>query len=388
MIRKLFPFLVPCIFLVFTGCNKESAKIAGSLNNSTPGEYIYLDAFKSKDLERVDSARLNKDGAFEFKTEVKNPSFYLLKLNNNNFLTMLVEPGQKLFITANHDSLNYPESVEGSEGTGQMAEYNKKLRSTIDHIKALNKIYEDYKNDSGLPELMQSLDSLAQGYLGEMNLYTKNYINKNIKSLVSLVALYQQIAPGVYILDQSKDLKYFTKVDSSLYTSYPDYEPVVTLHEQVQELVSSMGMNNTGVLQTGDVVPEIALPSPSGDTISLSSTRGSVVLIDFWASWCPPCRAESKNLVRAYDQFHKKGFQIFQVSLDKTREAWIKGIDDDQLGRWLHVSDIQYWNSVVVPLYKIESIPTNYLIDREGKVIESNLRGDRLQQVLSEVFNN
>jgi thiol-disulfide isomerase/thioredoxin len=387
MIRKLVSLVVPCIFLALTGCNNETAKIAGSLANATPGEYIYLDAFKASDLERVDSVRIGQDGGFKFKAEVKNPSFYLLKLNNNNFLTMLVEPGQDLFITAHHDSLNYPVTVEGSEGTGQMAEYNKKLRSTIDHIKALNKIYEDYKNDTGLPELMQSLDSMAQGYLGEMNLYTKDYINKNIKSLVSLVALYQQIAPGVYILDQSKDLKYFTRVDSSLYRTYPDYEPVVTLHQQVSELVSSMGMNNTGVLQAGDVAPEIALPTPAGDTISLSSTRGSVVLVDFWASWCPPCRAESRNLVKAYDQYHKRGFQIFQVSLDKTRDAWIKGIEDDQLGRWIHVSDIQYWNSVVVPLYKIEAIPTNYLIDREGKVIDSNLRGDRLQQVLSEVFN-
>ncbi len=134
-------------------------------------------------------------------------------------------------------------------------------------------------------------------------------------------------------------------------------------------------------------VPEIALPSPEGDTIRLSSMKGTVVLLDFWASWCAPCRIENPNLVKAYETYHRKGFQIYQVSLDKTKEAWIKGIEDDKLEKWIHVSDVRYWNSVVVPLYKIESIPTNYLLDKEGRIIATNLRGDALQKKLAELFN-
>jgi hypothetical protein len=95
---------------------------------------------------------------------------------------------------------------------------------------------------------------------------------------------------------------------------------------------------------------------------------------------------ENPNLVKAYDLYHKKGFEIYQVSLDKTKEAWMKGIKDDKLERWIHVSDIQYWNSVVVPLYKIESIPTNLLLDKDGKIIASNLRGEKLQEKLAEIF--
>jgi peroxiredoxin len=239
-----------------------------------------------------------------------------------------------------------------------------------------------------LPKVIESLDSLAQIYLGEINTYTKKYIDDNLTSLVSLVALYQQVAPSVYVLNPTKDLKYFLKVDSSMFSRYPNFEPVISLHDQVKELSSKMNgaTNAAPASSSGAVAPEISLPTPQGDTIKLSSTRGSVVLLDFWASWCAPCRKESPNLLNAYIMYHKKGFQIFQVSLDKTKEAWMKGIQDDHLEKWIHVSDVQYWNSVVVPLYKVESIPCNYLLDKEGHIIASNLRGEQLQIKLAEIF--
>lgn len=386
MINRLNSLLFLVTVFVLTGCKDNFTRISGKLDGHTPGEYILLDELKSDRLVPADSVKVSNDGTFTLKAGLEDPSFYLLKLNNNNFLTMLVEPGQKIAINAHHDSLNYPSSVEGSEGTRLMAEYNRKLRGTIDHLKSLNRIYEENQNRDSLPQLMDSLDSMAQNYMNDLNSYTKNYIDKNIKSLVSLVALYQQVAPGVQVLDQVKDWRYFVKVDSSLYRQYPDYDPVVTLHKQVEELVASLGVKSATAGKPEGVAPDIALPSPKGDTISLSSTRGSVVLLDFWAAWCPPCRMESPNLVKAYDKYHRKGFEIFQVSLDKTREAWLKGIEDDKLGKWIHVSDLQYWNSVVVPLYKIESIPANFLLDKEGHIIATNLRGERLEQKLSEIF--
>lgn len=387
MNKKLFLYLFAV--MIFAACKNNTFQIRGTLVTPVSGEYIFLDELKSNELKTIDSVLVTDKGTFKFKKDVKIPSFYLLKRNDNNFLTMLIKPGEKIILKAHNDSLNNPISIKGSIGTESMAEYNKKLRITIKKMTELHNIYMQNVDKPELPRVIESLDSTAQVYLSEINTYTKKYIDDNITSLVSLVALYQQVAPSVYILNPTKDLKYFVKVDSSMYSLYPDYEPVTSLHEQVKEIVANMKGETTIIPASisGTEAPEISLPTPDGDIIKLSSTRGSVVLLDFWASWCAPCRQENPNLVEAYTAYHKKGFQIYQVSLDKTKEAWMKGIQDDKLENWIHVSDIKYWNSVVVPLYKIESIPYNFLLDKEGRIIASTLRGEQLQIKLAELFN-
>jgi peroxiredoxin len=376
--------------IIIAGCKNNNIEINGKLINPIKGKYIFLDELKSTELVTVDSAMVSDDGTFLIRRFIESPSFYLLKTDETNFLTMLLEPGQKIQIKAYQDSLNYPAYISGSKGTELMNEYNIKLEKTISQLKELRGIYLQYLNTTELGSVMDSLVSIAQNYLNDINSYTKKYIDANINSLVILVALYQQVAPGEYILHPEKDLKYFIKVDSSLSILYPDYEPVKSLHDQVQEMISNINAQDlkSPVSFEGIEAPEISLPDPQGDTIKLSSTRGNVVLLDFWASWCSPCRRENPNLVKAYTLYHSKGFQIYQVSLDKTKEAWLNGIQEDHLEKWIHVSDVKYWNSVVVPLYSIDSIPCNFLIDKDGRVIDSYLRGEKLQNKLAELFKN
>ena len=387
MIRKLVLFFVGAILLA--GCGPKNAEISGILENSVPGKFIFLQELKSNELLTVDSAILSKDGIFEFKRKVKFPSFYLLKINQNNYLTMLIEPGEKIKMTSHFDSLNYPVVVSGSKGTKLLADYNKTLLKTTNKMRKLSKIHQMNLGRPDFDKVIDSLDNLGQVYMNEINTYSKKFIDNNITSLATLIALYSQLAPGVYVLNPENDISYYLKVDSSLSKNYPEYEPVVTLHEQVREMTAYFERNKPSAAGSAEnpEAAEIALPSPEGDTIKLSSTRGSVVLLDFWAAWCGPCRTENPNLVKAYNKYHDRGFQIYQVSLDKTKEAWIKGIQDDRLEKWIHVSDLKYWSSSVVPLYNIESIPMNYLLDKEGRIIASNLRGEALQRKLDEVFN-
>ncbi|HOK39248.1 MAG: TlpA disulfide reductase family protein [Bacteroidales bacterium] len=143
--------------------------------------------------------------------------------------------------------------------------------------------------------------------------------------------------------------------------------------------------------EIGDIAPEIKLTSPNGDSIALSSLRGKVVLIDFWASWCGPCRKENPFVVSAYQKYKDKrfsvgnGFTVFGVSLDKNKESWIKGIEDDKL-TWYHVSDLKQWDCDIAKVYGVRGIPSNFLIDKNGVIIAKNLRGEKLEATLESLL--
>jgi len=271
-----------------------------------------------------------------------------------------------------------------------MLGFSEERQQVIDELQHLTDVYNDSIMSPRRPLLMDSLDRRAADIVEGFREMALKMLADNKSSMISVYLLNQQVVPGLQLFDPAKNPELFYRADSALYALYPGSDLVLDLHSFVARLRNSVSVG-TGTLSgtipyVGSMMPEIALPDPGGDTLKLSSLRGRVVLVDFWAAWCPPCREENPNLVKLYDMYHWKGFEIFQVSLDLRQEEWTEAIRKDRLGRWKHVSDLRYRDSEVVKRFGLTQIPASFLIDREGRVIAANLRGDDLSKKLGELL--
>ncbi|MCD6333115.1 MAG: TlpA family protein disulfide reductase [Bacteroidales bacterium] len=301
-------------------------------------------------------------------------------------MTILALEGDQIHITAEKGKINESLTIEGSPASKLVLTLNNEL---IRANGILDSLSEQYQKLQGTPFAEQAISRLQGEYqklLSQQRDFVRKFIDQNYESPASLLALSHQLARQS-VLNPSTDFDLFTRVDSALYKKYPESTLVLNLHRFVvsykQQQAAQPAQPSSWI---GKEAPDIKLPSPEGNMVSLSSLRGKYVLLDFWASWCVPCRRESPNLVSAYHQYHSKGFEIFQVSLDKRKEDWVKAISDDQLN-WLHVSDLKYWNAAPAKLYGVQSIPANFLLDPKGKIIARNLRGPALVNKLKELFD-
>ena len=367
MKKIIFPLFL--LSIIFISCSNKplGVEIKGKLSNSS-GEKIYVDELTTAAIIPRDSATLPADGSFHFVIKVGETGFYRVRLSNNNFALLLLDSTDKIELNADAKKFSYSYSVKGSERSEKIAQVNMLLQKNFFTADSLKKLYASYQGTQQIDSIGRVLEmQFSQMKQSELS-YLKKFIDENTSSMASLAVIDR--------LSTDTEMDYYIKLDKVLYKKYPNSNYVKVFHTRVSEL---------NKLAIGTEAPEIILNTPEGKSVSLSSFRGKVVLVDFWASWCRPCRGENPNVVKAYNKFHPKGFEVLGVSLDNNKANWQKAINDDHL-TWTHISDLGQWNSSVVKLYNITGIPFSVLVDKDGKIVAKGLRGEELENKLHELL--
>ncbi len=366
------------LVLCFAGCAQKGTTISGEVLNAD-GETVVLEKLSATKATPVDSLEIKQDGTFVLNAgELTDPGFYRLMLDPKNFVVLLLENGEKVEVSGNALDFYQTYSVTGSKGSEVLRTLDLQRRSDFDITDSLKKVFQGFQM-AGHPRLDSIAESIDQTFreLQQANrVYVKQLIDDNPGSLVTLSA--------VQGLDPDEDLDVFQQVSDNLTAKYPNSEYVKQFKLQLTDIKAKQ--QATTRTNIGSPAPEIAVSTPDGGAIKLSDFRGKVTMIDFWASWCKPCRMENPNVVKVYNRFKDKGFEIFGVSLDQSQEKWIQAIAQDGL-TWKHGSELKFWQSSFVPAYNLDGIPMTYLLDENGIIIAKGLRGEELEQKLEELFN-
>jgi peroxiredoxin len=370
--------------LMLSSCqngNKKSSslfELNGTLSQAGEGIKVYIDRLLPNDsVEHIDSTTIDKEGKFSFHTAGVYKGFYAVRITKGDFAVVILDSAEKVELTGNAQNLGYTYDVSGSPDSKLFWEYNMRSKTYMMQVDSMRKRFESIVNaKAGNKAYMDSLNNVFEkpydSIINSQKNYVKNFVKTNGGSFASLPVV-QQLHDE---LGEDNDGTYAFYVDSILMRKYPNSVYVKLFHSKTETMRK---------LAIGAMAPEITLPDTSGKMVSLSSLRGKVVLIDFWASWCGPCKQSLPGLVKIYDKYKDKNFTVFSVSLDKFKPEWEQAIKHFNL-TWTQVSELKYWSSKVVSLYNFDGIPYTVLVSPEGKILDKKLSDADLEEELSKML--
>ncbi len=370
------------VLVMLTACKQKGAQqfvIKGQLKNA-PATLIYLEQISYDNMppQVVDSCTI-VNGSFQLKGNATEESLLQLRFPN-------LENGPLLFV------INDEETIQFSGDWNDMRKLrftksaaSERLRSFVDSLAATQQkvvlLNQELEQATGMSDSVKNIK--------QQNL---NQLVESFRSYVKQTALQDQspmVSMFATTLNTGKDVSENEALFNQLIKRFPKHAGIQVVVNQFRESLATAKKQkqdaDAGKPGVGAVAPDITMPDVKGVPFSLSKLKGKYVLIDFWASWCGPCRAENPNVVSAYTKFKNKNFTVLGVSLDKSKEAWLEAIKNDGL-TWYHISDLKFWESGAVSLYGFSGIPYNVLIDPQGKILATDLRGAALEQKLMELL--
>ena len=382
--KRFLPVLLAVSLLA--GCNNENkVVIKGSFTVPAEG-VVYLDQSEVDRNIRVDSAMI-KRGQFKFVTEVTGPEFYQLRFTGNEFVALLVMPGENISLEIGKTPVAMNYTVQGSPGSADIRMLDQQLLVTKTRLDSISNIYNSLSaNDMDIrgAELQKAYTEVVDA----QRKFNIKFVVENISSMSSIQALYQRIDENTYVLYQPRDLQYLKIVSDSLSVRYPVSRHVRALKENVTSELNQMYIDRISdlAMQLPETKSSPELPDINDKMVGVSSLKGKYVLVSFWSTTSEASMNQLPLLRSIYNDYHRKGLEIYQVSLDTDPERWKSVVRFEEIP-WISVREPDPANPIYARLMNITSLPSNLLYDPQGNIVNTNLTGRNLLIRMDQLFN-